>query len=156
MISLLAGFKMQDFKVEMLFFQPFYERKWRPLSLTSWHFEASEDIMTKFKSQGLHIIRIKYWNASGSGFPPSLSPFLRNIGILLHKQATGIKHFCPECTKYFRIYWDLIVHLNIPLGGGFYLPFRFSNIRITISWLTSFCFCFFRVTIDYRCNHGLF
>ena len=26
-----------------------------------------------------------------------LSPSLWNIGILLHKQATRIKHFCPEC-----------------------------------------------------------
>ena len=34
------------------------------------HFEASEEIMTNLKSQGLHIIRIKYWNASWSG--PSL------------------------------------------------------------------------------------
>ena len=25
-----------------------------------WHFESSEDIITQFKSQGLHIIRIKY------------------------------------------------------------------------------------------------
>ena len=25
-----------------------------------WHFEASEDIMTKFKSQGFQTIRIKY------------------------------------------------------------------------------------------------
>ena len=31
--------------------------------------------------KGLHIIRIKYWNASGSGFPPSLNPTLWNIGI---------------------------------------------------------------------------
>ena len=36
------------------------------------NFEASEDIMTKFKSQGLHIIRIKYLNASGSGPPAFL------------------------------------------------------------------------------------
>ena len=28
--------------------------------------------MTKFKSQALHIIRIKYWKSSGSGNPPSL------------------------------------------------------------------------------------
>ena len=35
---------------------------------------VSEDIITKFKSQGLHIIRIKYWNAGGSGNPPSLFP----------------------------------------------------------------------------------
>ena len=43
--------------------------------------------MTKFKSQGLYIIRIKYWNASGSGSTPSLIPAHWNIGILLHKQA---------------------------------------------------------------------
>ena len=53
------------------------------------HFEASEGIITKFKSQGLFTIRIKFWNASGSGFPPSLIPALWNIGILLHKQAPG-------------------------------------------------------------------
>ena len=43
--------------------------------------------MTKFKSQGLYIITIKYWNASGSGLLPSLIPALWNIGILPHKQA---------------------------------------------------------------------
>ena len=43
--------------------------------------------MIKFKSQGLYIIRIKYWNASGSGSAPSLIPAHWNIGILLHKQA---------------------------------------------------------------------
>ena len=57
--------------------------------------------MTKFESQGLHIIRIKYWNASGSGFPPCLIPALWNIGILLHKQATLGKHFRPECMYFF-------------------------------------------------------
>ena len=51
-------------------------------TLKSWHFAASEDIITKFKSQGLYTIKIKYWNASGSGFPSSLIPALRNIGIL--------------------------------------------------------------------------
>ena len=40
--------------------------------LKSWAFEASEDIITKFKSQGLYSIRIPtHWN----------------IGILLYKQA---------------------------------------------------------------------
>ena len=63
----------------------------------SWHFEAIEDIMTKFISQGLHIIRIKYWNANGSGPHPSFVPALWIIGILLHKQATLGKHFCPQC-----------------------------------------------------------
>ena len=42
--------------------------------------------MTKFKWQGLHIIRIKYWNASGSGSTPSFIPTHWNIGILLDKQ----------------------------------------------------------------------
>ena len=51
------------------------------------HIKASEGIITKSKSQGLYIIRIKYWNASGSGFTPSLIPAHWNIGILLHKQA---------------------------------------------------------------------
>ena len=35
----------------------------------------------------LYTIKINYWNASGSGFPPSLFPALRNIGILHHKKA---------------------------------------------------------------------
>ena len=56
-------------------------------TLKSWHFDAREDIITKFKSQVLYIIRIKHWNASGSSFTPSLIPAYWNIGILLHKQA---------------------------------------------------------------------
>ena len=57
-----------------------------------WHFVASEDIITKFKSQGLYTVKIKYGNASGSGFPPSLIPALWNIGILHHKKAKLRKH----------------------------------------------------------------
>ena len=38
--------------------------------------------MIKFKSQAPHIIRIKYWNDSGSGNPPSFIPTLQNIAIL--------------------------------------------------------------------------
>ena len=56
-------------------------------------FEASEDIMSKFKSQDLHI---KYWNADGSGNPPFLIFALWNIGISLHKLATCAKHFEPQ------------------------------------------------------------
>ena len=51
-----------------------------------------EGSLTKFKSQGLYTIKIKYWNASGSGFPPSLIPVLRNIGILHYKKAKLPKH----------------------------------------------------------------
>ena len=55
-------------------------------TLKSWHFEASENIITKFKLQGLYTINIKYWNANWSGFPPSLIHALQNIGILHHKK----------------------------------------------------------------------
>ena len=61
-------------------------------TLKSWQFEASENIITKFKSQGLYTIKIKYWNASRSGFPPSLIPALQNKGILHHKTAKLPKH----------------------------------------------------------------
>ena len=51
-------------------------------TLKTCYFEASEDIVTKFKSQALHTIRIKYWKASGSGNPPSFIPTLWKIAIL--------------------------------------------------------------------------
>jgi hypothetical protein len=62
------------------------------MTLKTCKFKASEDIITKLKSQGLHIIIIKYWNASGSGHPPSLISTLWNIGILHHKEAKLPKH----------------------------------------------------------------
>ena len=66
------------------------------LSLKSWHFEASADIMTKFKLKALHIIRIEYYNAGGIGNPPS---FLWNIGSLLRKMKLSILF----CTKLYLI-----------------------------------------------------
>ena len=45
-------------KFGMPVFQPLYEVKLKAAKF--WPFEAREDIMTKFKSQALHIIRIKY------------------------------------------------------------------------------------------------
>ena len=85
--DIFIGFKMASRYIWDALFQPFYVMKLKTPKFKVLAFEASEDIMTKFKSQGLHIIRIKYWNASGSGSPPSLIPALWNIGILLHKQA---------------------------------------------------------------------
>ena len=70
--------------------------------------------MTKFKSQALQYIRIKYWKASGSGNPSSLIPALWNIGILLHKQATLGKHFRPECTSAFL----LLLSLTYPIDSA--------------------------------------
>ena len=67
---------------------PFHDVKCICSGGQEWGREEShcENIFTKFKSQGLYAIKIKYWNASGSGFPPSLIPALRNIGILHHKK----------------------------------------------------------------------
>ena len=57
--------------------------------------------------QGLYIIRTKYWNASGSGFPPSLILALWNIGILHYKQAKLPKHLqhsvCMYCVWCFPL-----------------------------------------------------
>ena len=66
-------------------------------TLKTCYFEASEDIITKFKSQALHIIKIKYWRASGSGNPPFLIPALRKIAFLglktgLWQSYTGISN----------------------------------------------------------------
>ena len=57
-------------------------------TLKFWHFEASEDIITKFAT-------------------------LWNIGILLYKQATRTKHFDGLCT-FFSPY-TLESGINIPL-----------------------------------------
>ena len=60
MISSQAS-KCQDFKVEMPFFEPLYVKKLKTSnSLKCWHFVASKNIITKFKSQGLYTIKIKY------------------------------------------------------------------------------------------------
>ena len=89
MVSSLA-FKWQGLKFRMSVFQLFYEMKLKTsLFLKFWHFKASRDIITKFKSKALYVIRIKYQKASVSGNPPSL--------ILLHKQATRTKHFDDQC-----------------------------------------------------------
>ena len=97
--DIFSGLKITSPFLGCLFFNGFMKWNWRPLSLKSCNFEGSKDIMTKFKSQALHIIKIKYWNAGRSGNPPSSIPALWNIGILLHKQALLGKHYEPECTK---------------------------------------------------------
>ena len=121
-----------------------------PLSLKCWHFESSEDIITKFKSQGLHIKRIKCWNASGSGSPPSLIPALCNIGILLHKQATRIKHFCPllkGTTCVLNVLYILLdkgqPYARLPLLEGWHLIMLtafFFFMFLTHEWANAFLF----------------
>ena len=51
-------------------------------TLKTCYFEASEDIITKFKSQAPNIMKIKYGKVSGSGNPPFLIPALRKIAFL--------------------------------------------------------------------------
>ena len=55
-------------------------------------------------------MKIKYWNASGSGFPPSLIPALRNIGILHHKKTKLPKHLqhsvCLLKFSFFRKFFQ--------------------------------------------------
>ena len=59
-------------------------------TLKTCYFEASEDTITKFKSQALHIIKFKYRKASGIGKPLSLKPAFRNIVILGLKMKFSI------------------------------------------------------------------
>ena len=90
--------------------------KWRPLSLKSWHFEASKDIRTKFESQAFHIIRIKYWKASWSGnsllFVPSEKfPFRSKnefVHILSNIQRSWLK-------KTFLVTIELIGNNTYPI-----------------------------------------
>ena len=67
-------------------------------TLKTCYFEASEDIITKFKSQALHIIKIKYWKASGSGNPPFLIPALQKIAIYVLK-PNFMYYFAHDCTS---------------------------------------------------------
>ena len=69
-------------------------------TLRTCHFEASEDIMTEFKSQAFHTRRIKQLKVSGSGNPPSLIPALRNISIYVLKMKFSIL-FCTRLYVFF-------------------------------------------------------
>ena len=77
----------------MPIFQPIDEVK-----LNACKFKASEDIMTKFKSEALYITRIIYLKAivRVATLLPSLPPSA--TGILRHKQATHAKNVGLECT----------------------------------------------------------
>ena len=107
MISSLA-LKWPVFKVEITIFWLFYEMKLKISKIKAWHFEDYEDI--NFKSQALHIIRIKYWKAAGSDNPSFLIPALWNIGILLPKQANRTKHFDNQWTP---LYYCVFLHHEV-------------------------------------------
>ena len=102
-------------------------------TLQACYFEASEDIMTKFKSKALHIIRIKYLKASGSGNTPPLIPVLWNISILLHKQATHGKHFGPECKQKVGI--SVVKSYNVKEVLGLCLQSKTESLWLDLSWV---------------------
>ena len=98
--------------------------------LKTYFFEASEAIITKSKSQALHIIRIKYWKVGGSGNPPSLIPAIWNVGILLHEQATLGKHF-----EYFELWhitpkWNNYSIILNKLIGSYVLEQFLKNLQL--------------------------
>ena len=140
LISAMAS-KCQHFKHGGL---QFYYIKWLKTGISTlkcWHFEAREDVMTKFRSQGLHIKRIKYGNASGSGFPPYLNPTLWNIDILHYKQAKLPRHLqhsvCTLCCKSKRSF--ACFYCKIPIfgkvgmrEGGKSLPIAFQYLILMI------------------------
>ena len=102
MISLLAS-NWQDFKLKSLQFHFIKQLKKVIPTLKTCYFEASEEIITKFKSQAPNIIKIKYWKVSGSGNPPFFIPALRKIAFLglktgLWQWYTGISvNICLDC-----------------------------------------------------------
>jgi hypothetical protein len=105
---------------------------WRPLSLKSCHFEASKDIKTKFESKNLHIKRIKYWKASGSGKPPSLFPALRKIAIL--KQNKNFYTFLHTTVFNFSyVFKNDDTHLVVWSGNS-----NASQQFLMTSWLAPF------------------
>ena len=109
---------------------------WRPLGLKSRHFVTSEDIMTKFKSQDLHIIRYNdLMMVRVATLLSSLISTLWNIGTLLHKQA---KH-----TTLLKIL-DVVYHEFTNSQFTFIFLFIKSLFSLLPGWITkSLLFCKF-------------
>ena len=86
-------------------FQLFYEMKLK--TSKSCHFEASKYIMTKFKSQALHSIRIKYWNAIGSGNPPPESCHFRSKDEIFYTflHTTVKQRYDLPFTFFYKLYF---------------------------------------------------
>ena len=81
--------------------------------------------MIKFKSQALHIIKIKYWKVSWSGNPPSLIPTLWKIAILGLK--TGLWQWYTGISVYkysFLCKWVVLIII---------LTFKVRNFKLNIS-----------------------
>ena len=107
----------------MIVFKLFYEMELKTLSLKSCQFEASKDIITKFKPQALHIIRIKFWNPSGSGNPPSLIPALRIIAILGLKTGLWQWHNGISALQCTYLYMDIYFPLNLDKKKHFWTTY---------------------------------
>ena len=102
------------------------------ISIKSCHFEARKNIMTRFKPQALHIIRMKHWNASGNDNPPSLILALRKIAIYVLK----MKFYELFCT---RLYWLSDKKYSASGPTEFRLEFLKNSPIIPLGILKQFC-----------------
>ena len=128
--DIFTGFKMASPQSWDVRFSHFINWNWIPLSSKSWHFEASEGIMTKFTSQALHVIRIKYQKVCGSGNPSTFIP------------ATRTKHFDAKFTPYvnkakisqpewlylaIKFLKDIIIIKRLWISGKLFLNINLRN-----------------------------
>ena len=108
-----------------MFFSHFMKWNWRPLSLKSWPFEGSEDIMTKFKTQALHIIRIKY----------------RKVATLSHSCSLENCHLCTNNKIFYTILLTavqrLVFHKNQIESRPIYTRFKRPKARFNLGCLHS-------------------
>ena len=88
----------------MTVFQLFYEMKLKTSKFKVLLFWSQQN-MTKFKSQAVHIIRIKYWKASGCSNTPCLVPALPKIAIL----GLKTKFYVLFCTRLDIEYFFLLI-----------------------------------------------
>ena len=96
-------------------------------TLRTCHFEASEYIMTKFKTQALHTTRIQYRKTSRNGNSPSLILALLKIAIYIgtkYEIFFTIQYFLfniffPYFSRYWNInYWWMKYSINCRRGSS--------------------------------------
>ena len=92
-------------------------------TLKTCYFEASEDIITKFKSQALHNIKIKHWKASGNGNPPFFIPALQKIAILCLK--TGLWQWYNGISVLPNFIWQRHQKIKMLLQKWFHITLQY-------------------------------
>ena len=109
----------------------------------SWHFEANEDSGPNSNHKlSMSYFRNKYWNTDGSDNPSLFIPFLLNIGVLLHKQATHAKHLKHSMTRaqdLLQIFVQILKKKS----------FNSETIRLKIVWEWQLTFQYHQVLFDF-------